>query len=320
MISPDHKPQTENRLAAGRLLKGIGGIYGIWIGGSLSMHLAGTGLSPDVPFYRWIIVLTFFFHICLAALATAVFLVHGAPVLKDRHRLRFGLIIGCAALSGICFISTRLLTPQLPAVIYIFNTANLIVFANLLGSWMISPIKRPAELVPVCLVMTLADLFSVWSGPSRKVAETIRAYQESTMTGPPPWAEFILIKVAVPGSNRLMSVFGLADWIIIVFFAAAVARFGFNDNLAGRSVADMVGKGRAGFYLPVAALGLFAAVLLAQALGAFLPALPVVVVFFLAFIMSRYPEARRLSRSDWMMTGGAAVVMFAMMTVYRFAA
>jgi len=52
--------------------------------------------------------------------------------------------------------------------------------------------------------------------------------------------------------------------------------------------------------VPVAASGLILAVLLAQGLNIFLPALPVVSLVFLGYILFRYPHTRDLRYSDWL--------------------
>jgi uncharacterized protein YqgC (DUF456 family) len=62
----------------------------------------------------------------------------------------------------------------------------------------------------------------------------------------------------------------------------------------------MVEKGRLSLYVPVAASGLILAVLLAQGLNIFLPALPIVSLVFLGYILLRYPQTRALKYSDWL--------------------
>jgi hypothetical protein len=147
--------------------------------------------------------------------------------------------------------------------------------------------------------MTAADLFSALAGPTREVVSELHAYYQGGMEGPVPAAEFLLIKIAVPGFESLVPLFGVADWIMVVFLAAAAAKFRMNDNVAGPGLGSMVEKGRPRLYVPVAASGLILAVLLAQGLNIFLPALPVVAMVFLGYILFRYPQVRALRYSDW---------------------
>jgi len=294
-------------------------IYVAWIGVSFLLFGAGKGLPSDGLPPGVLVVPAVFFHICLAALATAFFMVYAMEPLRPRHRLRAGFIGFSILLTGIIYALSRQVDPGtylLLQFLKMLNTANLIVFANLLGSWITAPLKRPAELVPLCVVMVLADFFSVFKGPSREIIESLTVYYETGMVGPPPAADFLLLKITVPGIGQLMPVFGVSDWIIIAFFSAAAVKFGFNDNFAGKSISDMLSRRRIAFYLPVSVLGLLGAVLTAQALGVFLPALPVVVVFFIFDMMIRYPDVRKLKRSDWLATGGAVVIMISLMLVY----
>ena len=80
-------------------------------------------------------------------------------------------------------------------------TANLIVFAAVFGNWLASPLKRPAELVPLCLVVALSDIFSVFAGPTKQFAGTISQYYEGGMEGIPPLVDFILVKMPLPGQR-----------------------------------------------------------------------------------------------------------------------
>ncbi len=135
------------------------------------------------------------------------------------------------------------------------------------------------------------------------------------MKGDVPIGDFLLIKIAVPGLDELMPVFGIADWIIIAFFAAAVVKFEMNDNLVGHSLNTMVKEKRLSIYLPVASAGLFFAVFSAQYFNIFLPALPVISLFFLSYILVKYPLARNLAKKDWILLfsfSGCMIGIFAL--------
>jgi hypothetical protein len=198
-------------------------------------------------------------------------------------------------------------------VFYTFYTANLLVFANLLGVWIVTPLKREAELVIVCLAMALADLFSYIRGPTRQFVISLQAYYESGQLGPPPASDFLLIKVPLPGLPHLQPLFGVSDWIIIVFLSAAAAKFRINDNLAGKSLAVMRDNQRPSLYFPVAAAGLLLAISAAVFLDRFVPVLPVIAVLFVFFLLMRRPAARQLTRADWRLMGIFSAVMLALL-------
>ena len=103
----------------------------------------------------------------------------------------------------------------------------------------------------------------------------------------------ILIKLALPGAVELAPVFGLSDWIMVVFFASVARRFAVNDNLLGASGAELAQQGKIGRYLPVPVAALFIATTLAQATGLFLPALPLIALIMLFWYAARYLLQRR---------------------------
>lgn len=289
----------------------LAAIYLSWIGASLLVLLLGK--TPLAGPYGLAVPVAVICFVVLASLGAAVFLIGLEPHLHGRRWLRVILLLITLAVGVVLYFLGR--SPGGPEnLTFILVSANLLVFAALLGSWMVAPLTRPAEMVPVCVVMTAADLFSVLAGPTREVVSELRDFYHGGMEGPAPAAEFLLIKIAIPGFERLVPVFGVADWIMVVFLAAAVAKFGMNDNLAGPSLGSMLEKGRASSYVPVAASGLILAVLLAQGLDIFLPALPVVALVFLGYILLRYPQARALRYSDWfamLLVSGMAVGLIA---------
>lgn len=302
----------------GQSLSSIGILYLFWTGSALLLHVASGFIQPAPLLSEWIVSLSILLHILLAALITAIFMARVQPGLESRHRFRGVLIFLCAGFTVSLYLYGRFVDYEMPVFMITLNTANLIVFANLVGTWMTVPLKRAAELIPVCLVMVLSDLFSVLGGPTRNIINTLQKYYQSGMTGPMPAAEFILVKVAIPGMDRPISIFGVADWIMVAFLAAAAAKFNINDNIAGTGMPGMIRRRQASFYMPVSGIGLLTAVILARNIGVFLPALPFIVLFFMSYTLSRFPEARRLTRSDWLATGGAAVVFCCLIALFHF--
>lgn len=256
------------------------------------------------------------FFVLLASLSTAIFMVYAEPSLKRTpilHRLSvlFTVVLGL----GLYIVVRQ--TGNKSVVLFIIASANLIVFANLVGTWIVTPLKRSAELVLLCVVMSLVDIFSVFSGPTKWIAGSIKQYYAGGMKGEVPVGEFFLVKIVVPGFGGLVPVFGIADWIIVTFFSAAVVKFGMNDNLVGQSLERMVKDKRLSVYFPMASLGLIVAVLLAQAFDLFLPALPVIVLVFLAYVFIKYPDVRKLTRKDWTLILSFAGVMGLFVIIYN---
>lgn len=172
-------------------------------------------------------------------------------------------------------------------------SANLLFGATLLGGVLSSAIKRIGELVPVCITAAVADSISVTSGPSKKVIETLTAYYEAGGEAVPPMADFIIVKTAAPGFERLVPLFGVTDWILVMVLSSALMRLKTSDNV----VPDRLG-GRDLVFLPVSVLALFISLATAQILGMFIPAMTVIACVFLLFLATRRGLLAGIKRGD----------------------
>jgi hypothetical protein len=168
-----------------------------------------------------------------------------------------------------------------------FQSALLLLVATLTGAAMARYINKLWEIVPVCLVMTLADFASWLYGPTAGFTQVIQQYYQDP-SGPPPLVDMILVKLAFPGAPGLLPAFGISDWIMVVFFAIVAARYEVNDNLLGASGEKQARQGKIGCYLPVSVVALFLAMILAQITGLFIPALPVIALVMMLWYALRY--------------------------------
>lgn len=295
------------------------GIYGVWLSASWIVYTAsqlwpqGTLLHPTVSLL--IFLATAFLFVLLCCQINMRYLVFVEREFRRKPAIRYACLLTVLIAAGVMALATRYWPINTP-VFYMLYTANLIVFANLLGAWIVKPLRREPELIIVCVVMALADLFSIIRGPTRQFVESIRTYYQSDLTGPPPASDFLLIKIPVPGFAHLQPLFGVSDWIIIVFLSAAAAHFKINDNLVGKGAFTMVADRRPSLYFPLAAAGLLAALFAAGILNRFIPALPVIAFLFAAVTLIRYPAARQLKPSDWRLIiifSGAMLTLLALL-------
>lgn len=164
----------------------------------------------------------------------------------------------------------------------------LLLIGALVGTVLARYVRRLWELVPICVAMTLTDLASWNYGPTADFSRQIRQYYTAP-EGSPPLIDMVLIKFALPGAADLAPVFGLSDWIMVVFFAVVAKRHGVNDNLLGM-FSQRPNQRRC--YLPISVAALFAAILLAQATGLFIPALPVIALTMPVWYAARYLQLR----------------------------
>jgi hypothetical protein len=166
--------------------------------------------------------------------------------------------------------------------------------ATVTGAALARYIHRLWEIVPICVVMTLADLASWRYGPTAAFTVQIQEYRLAP-TGPPPLVDMILIKLAFPGTTTLAPLFGISDWIMVVFFAIVARRHGVNDNLLGAAGEALARQGKIGRYLPISVVALFVATILAQATGLFIPALPLIALIMLLWYAGRHLLLRHRS-------------------------
>lgn len=167
----------------------------------------------------------------------------------------------------------------------------LLFVATVTGAALARYVHRLWEILPVCLVMTLADFVSWRHGPTAGFTREIERYYLAS-EGPAPLVDMILVKLAFPGVAALAPLFGISDWIMVVFFATVARRHGVNDNLLATAGETVARQGRLGFYLPVPVAALFAATVLAQATGLFVPALPVIALVMLLWYGVRFFAGR----------------------------
>ena len=270
-------------------------IYLAWCLVSFGIYLTGRFLPAGSPLAFPLVLLSM-----AAALFTALnlirfYAVRVEPRIAGRHRFRiFLLALALALFLGVYAVEA--FTGIQSGLLACFATANLLFVASLLGFWMVFPLKRPAEILPLCLVASLADLFSVAAGPTRVFSEHIDAYYTGGAVGMPPFVDFLLVKIGLPG--HIMPVFGISDWVIIVFLSAAAGKFHLDDSLFRTARPAAPSKLSRPPLFPVSCAGLISAMGLAVLSGSFIPALPFVCLVYLLVMMCRYPDMRRLTRSE----------------------
>ncbi|MCU0556982.1 MAG: hypothetical protein MUF67_06725 [Desulfobacterales bacterium] len=294
-IDCSESPQPAGRTTALGMVGGLGALYGLWWLAALAIQTVGAplqALGPSVAPAAAVLA-----TVWIAAQSTAVFTLHLAPRLRNRPRQRIALIVGSIGVALIFWHRQRF-GGGVPPLLAPLGSANLVVFACLVGTWLPDGLRRPAELVPVGALMALVDAASALAGPTRQIAESIETYYKDGMAGPLPVGDALLVKSAFWGSDRLLPVFGVSDWVMVVFLTAAALKFDLNDNLAPTPLAAMVRRGRTAFFFPVAAAGLILAVWLAHFSGRAVPALPLVAGAHLGWCLLRYPHTRRLSAGD----------------------
>lgn len=263
-------------LVASHLLWSIS-IFGLW----------STGRLIEMALPWWSVG-----FIALQLYAAAQLLLPALLLHPEERNRGFYLFWGMALVLSVWLINQLTPIGAWQPLLAVIKSGLLLLVATVTGAAMARYINRLWEIVPVCIVMTLADFASWLYGPTAGFTREIKQYY-LTPQGPPPLIDMILIKLVFPGPVGLAPVFGISDWIMVVFFAIVARRYGVNDNLVGSSGETLARQGRIGRYLPVSVVALFLATVLAQATGLFIPALPLIALIMLLWYAARYLLLRR---------------------------
>lgn len=274
----------------------------------LAVLAASPAAFPGEAVARLLVPVFALVFIVILAIACAVFTLYQEPwFIRFPALRRFMLLISLALAAGLVLLLRHVDIER--EVFFALASANLVVFALLVGNYLVSGLKKPSELVPVCIVMSAADLLSVFTGPSKLIIETIDVFYRDGREGPVPWSDFLLVKIAVPGFDHLLPVFGVADVVILALLIAAAHKFRLDDNLLGCGLGEMKARRRISLWFPAAAAGLAVALLAAHGFNLFLPALPVIALCFLGYTLPRHPAMRLLQKTEWVVVVTGLVLL-----------
>lgn len=251
----------------------------LWSSAIFVLGLSGRRLEAALPWWSGA-------FIAMQLYAAAQLLLPALLLHPEERKRSFYLFWGITLALGIWLINQLPLVGGWQPLLTAIKSGLLLLVATVTGAALARYVHRLWEIVPICVVMTLADFASWRYGPTAAFTEQIEQYR-LTPAGPPPLVDMILIKLAFPGSAGLAPLFGISDWIMVVFFAIVARRFGVNDNLIGASGESLAQQGKIGRYLPVSVVALFIAIILAQTTGLFLPALPLIALIMLLWYASR---------------------------------
>lgn len=262
-----------------RLILALIGSHLLWSGAIFTLWISGQQLDASNP---WLSATFIAFQLFAAAqLLLPALLLHP----EERNR-GFYLFWGIILLMAIWLINQIDATTAWQPLLTTVKSALLLLVATVTAAALARYVQRLWEIVPICIVMTLADFSSWLAGPTASFSQQIEHYY-LTPGAKAPLIDMVLIKLAFPGTSILMPVFGISDWIMVVFFAIVARRHGINDNLIGSAGETLARHKRLGRYLPVSVVALFTAIVLAQSSGLFIPALPLIALTMLCWYALR---------------------------------
>jgi hypothetical protein len=179
---------------------------------------------------------------------------------------------------------------------YTVNTFSLLLVTFSVGLWLAGEIEKSGHLIPVCILGTLVDIWSVAHGPSKHVGQQIIQHQQAVVeTGiqtPPPFVDFFILHWPYPGANMMATLFGMGDLVFVAMFLGASRRFGFSITKATLLVLG----------------GLILATITAMWFNKPVPALP----FMCALYLAGNFKNLSLTRKEWTVTIGMIVFITAL--------
>lgn len=242
-----------------------------------------------------------FFMVIISNMMARYFIFESSAIRKD-FQLRGTLLI-LAIIIRLILFEVESMGSFIGITAGILGTADLIIFSCLLGSYLPEAIKRVPELIPVCSVAFFIDLFSVFQGPSKKIANLVKEHYVGGIKEEIPFIDMFLVKIPNPSVDYLTPIFGVSDLIFVIFISAVMLKFKIDDNMTGKSIGAIVmSKGNNFFYFPLVIFSLMAAIFMASWLNIFLPALPVIVMVTLPWVIINNSALFKLKKSDWILT------------------
>jgi hypothetical protein len=182
----------------------------------------------------------------------------------------------------------------------------LMMIALPVGYWIGEHMERATHLVPLAIAMSLADIFSVWQGPTRKIADDVVAYHEkvaetvqthgeaAAAAVRAPLADYIIVNLPFAGTGRSDPVLGMGDFIILAF----LFRSAWVHHLSPARV----------FFSAV--LSVLAALVTAALLNKPLPALPFIGLGTVGLLLLTDRRMRRLNKQEIGLSIGVVVLFF----------
>jgi hypothetical protein len=182
---------------------------------------------------------------------------------------------------------------------YSVNTLSLLLVTLSIGFWLAGEIERAGHLIPVCIVGTLVDIWSVLEGPSRRVGQQVVTHMQMQVdTGvrqPPPMVDFLVLHWPEPGADMMAPLVGLGDMVFVSLFLASCRRFGLSLTKC----------------VVLVLAGLASAMAVAMWLEKPTPALPFICGLFLLGNFRGLSMTRREWKITWVIAAAMILVGFA---------
>lgn len=199
----------------------------------------------------------------------------------------------------------------------LLQNSNLLCITSCSGIFLAKGLRRPSEIIPACIVAILADICSMHSGPTGKIAEEITIYYASLASQHQvvrPFADSFLLKIFPSGSAYAIPLFGMTDWFFVAFFWAALIHL---ELPSGPGIPESLHRLKTDIRLPLAPTALLLALSSAHLTGTFLPGLVFIGGVVLGWVLLADRRCRQMNRKEWLMTCVFAVLLPVGMAIFH---
>ena len=229
--------------------------------------------------------------------------------------------------AGVASLLTPVVLSDNSLAMRALSTFGLILMAIPMGYWVGDRMEKVTNLVPLAVAMAFADIFSVFQGPSKHLAENMTQYQQAVLdamaqaqqAAPPeqaaqaaaaaaesikvPWINYLFVHMPLPVHDAA-AVMGVGDFVILAFLFRAVWVHGLSVKVVYLTTLGM------------AVLALAAS----QVFGLALPALVSIAFGTIIVLWFTEPRMRRIDRQEIMLSFGVAMLFMVLMAVKWFSA
>ena len=194
---------------------------------------------------------------------------------------------------------------------------GLVAAALPLGYWIGDRMEKVTNLLPLAVAMSMADIFSVYQGPSHAVSEKITAYHSQLTNaldalGPQaapeavarataairaPFADYLVVHMPVVGTHGTLPVLGIGDFIVLAFLFRAA----WVHRLSPRAV------------FAAALASVLLALLISNGTSQAIPALPVIAAGTVGYLWLAEPRMRKIDRQEALLSIAVAALFGALM-------
>lgn len=179
---------------------------------------------------------------------------------------------------------------------------GLVAAALPLGYWIGDRMQRVTNLLPLAVAMSMADIFSVYQGPSHTVSEKITTYHsqladtlralgpqatpdavaQATAAIRAPFEDYIVVHMPVVGTHNTLPVLGIGDFIVLAFLFRAA----WVHRLNPRAV------------FTAGLVSVLLALLISNATSQAIPALPIIAAGTVGYLWVSDARVRKIDRQE----------------------